>query len=59
MPVRLFVGTESPAYLRLAVDAVAEHVPGAHVVPMRGQAHQAMDFDPEQFVAAVLAFGPA
>jgi pimeloyl-ACP methyl ester carboxylesterase len=59
VPVRLFAGTESPAYLRLAADAVAERVPDADVVQMRGQAHQAMDFDPEQFVAAVLAFGPA
>jgi pimeloyl-ACP methyl ester carboxylesterase len=59
VPVRLFAGTESPAYLRLAVDAVAERVPGADIVPMRGQVHQAMDFDPEQFVAAVQAFGPA
>ncbi|MFD1520039.1 alpha/beta hydrolase [Pseudonocardia yunnanensis] len=59
VPVRLFAGTESPVYLRLAVDAVAERVPGADVVPMRGQAHQAMDFDPEQFVAAVRAFEAA
>ncbi|GAA1197332.1 alpha/beta fold hydrolase [Pseudonocardia alaniniphila] len=43
----------------LAVDAVAERVAGAYVVPMRGQAHQAMDVDPEQFVAAVPAFGAA
>jgi pimeloyl-ACP methyl ester carboxylesterase len=56
IPVRLFAGTESPEYLRLAADAVAERIPGAGVVPMRGQAHQAMDFDPEQFVQAVFAF---
>jgi pimeloyl-ACP methyl ester carboxylesterase len=59
VPVRLFLGTESPEYLRLAVEAVAERVLGADIVPMVGQAHQAMDFDPEQFVAAVFAFGPA
>jgi pimeloyl-ACP methyl ester carboxylesterase len=56
--VRLFAGTGSPAYFRLAVDAVAERVSSADVVPMQGQAHQAMDFDPDQFVAAVQAFGP-
>jgi pimeloyl-ACP methyl ester carboxylesterase len=56
IPVRLFAGTESPEYLRLAADAVAERIPGAGVVPMRGQAHQAMDFDPVQFVQAVFAF---
>ncbi|WP_433284440.1 alpha/beta fold hydrolase [Pseudonocardia sp. CA-142604] len=59
VPVRLFAGTESPACFRLAVDAVVERVPGADVVPMRGQGHQAMDFDPEQFVAAVQAFEAA
>lgn len=59
IPVRLFAGTESSAYLRLAADAVAERIPGADVVPMHGQAHQAMDFDPEQFVRAVFDFGGA
>jgi len=57
VPVRLLAGTESPAYLRLAAEAVAERVPGADVVPLHGQAHQAMDFDPAQFVEAVFAFG--
>ncbi|MEU0791497.1 alpha/beta hydrolase [Amycolatopsis sp. NPDC005961] len=59
IPVRLFAGTESPEYLRLAADAVAARVPGADVVPLRGQAHQAMDFDPDQFVRAVFDFGEA
>ena len=57
IPVRLLAGTESPEYLRLAADAVAARVPGADVVPQHGQAHQAMDFDPDQFAAAVFAFG--
>jgi pimeloyl-ACP methyl ester carboxylesterase len=59
VPVRLFAGTESPGYLRLAAQAVAGLIPGADVVPMRGQAHQAMDFDPDQFTEAVFAFDPA
>ncbi|MGW5741357.1 alpha/beta fold hydrolase [Amycolatopsis sp. NPDC003861] len=59
IPVRLFAGTESPGYLRLAAHAVAELIPAADVVAMRGQAHQAMDFDPGQFTEAVFAFGPA
>ncbi len=58
IPVRLFAGTESPGYLQLAAHAVAEQIRGADVVPMRGQAHQAMDFDPGQFTEAVFAFGP-
>ncbi|MGV9366215.1 alpha/beta fold hydrolase [Amycolatopsis sp. NPDC003731] len=59
IPVRLFAGTESPGYLRLAAHAVAELIPTADVVAMHGQAHQAMDFDPGQFTEAVFAFGPA
>ena len=59
IPVRLFAGTESPDYLRLAAHAVAELIESADVVPMRGQAHQAMDFDPDQFTEAVFAFDPA
>lgn len=57
IPVRLFAGTESPQYLRLAAEDVAKRIPGADVVPMVGQAHQAMDFDPDQFVRAVFEFG--
>jgi pimeloyl-ACP methyl ester carboxylesterase len=56
VPVRLFAGTESPEYLRLAAEAVAQRIPGADLVPMAGQAHQAMDFDPDQFVEAVFDF---
>ena len=57
IPVRLFAGTESPEYLRIAAEAVAGRIPGADVVPLHGQAHQAMDFDPDQFVRAVADFG--
>jgi pimeloyl-ACP methyl ester carboxylesterase len=38
VPVRLFAGTESPEYLRLAAEAVAQRIPGADLVPMAGQA---------------------
>lgn len=56
LPVRLFLGTESPDYLRSAAEAVAGRITGADVVPLYGQAHQAMDTDPDQFTAAVFAF---
>jgi pimeloyl-ACP methyl ester carboxylesterase len=59
VPVRLFAGTESPDYLKLAAEAVAARIPGADLVPMVGQAHQAMDFDPDQFVEAVFGFSEA
>jgi pimeloyl-ACP methyl ester carboxylesterase len=57
VPTRLFAGTESPGYLRLAAEEVARRIPGADVVPLSGQAHQAMDFDPDGFTEAVFAFG--
>jgi pimeloyl-ACP methyl ester carboxylesterase len=53
--VRLLLGTESPAYLREATRAVATQIGGATIVDLHGQAHQAMDFDPDQFVTAILA----
>lgn len=59
VPVRLLAGTESPDYLRLAAYAVAERIPGAVVVPLHRQAHQAMDFDPDQFAGAVFDFSEA
>ena len=42
--------------LRAATAAFAAQIPGATIVAMQGQAHQAIDSDPEQFVGAVLAF---
>lgn len=56
VPVRLFLGTESPHYYRPAVEAVAQRLPNADVVAMTNQAHLAIDQDPGQFVAAVVAF---
>ncbi|OBG26490.1 alpha/beta fold hydrolase [Mycobacterium sp. 852002-51057_SCH5723018] len=56
VPVRMLVGTESPAYLRTATAAVAAQIPGATIVALQGQGHQAIDYDPHQFVRAVLEF---
>ncbi|WP_068175987.1 alpha/beta hydrolase [Mycobacterium sp. UM_CSW] len=56
VPVRLLLGTESPAYLRAATQAVAARITGATVVALRGQGHQAVDYDPQQIVRAVLDF---
>lgn len=55
-PVRILFGTQSPAYFRAAATAVADQVPGATVAELRGQGHQAVDYDPQQFVRAVLDF---
>ena len=56
VPVRILVGTETTEFLRAASVAAAAEIPGAQVVPLRGQGHQAIDFDPDQFVRLVLDF---
>ena len=35
---------------------VAARIPGATIVALRGQGHQAIDYDPLQFVRAVVDF---
>lgn len=55
-PVRVLLGTESPAYFRAATAAVAARIRGATIVALHGQGHQAIDYDPQQFVRAVLDF---
>jgi pimeloyl-ACP methyl ester carboxylesterase len=56
VPVQILLGTESPAYFRAAAADVASRIPGATIVALRGQGHQGIDYDPQQFVRAVLAF---
>jgi pimeloyl-ACP methyl ester carboxylesterase len=56
VPVRMLLGTESPSHLRAATAAFAAQIPGATIVALHGQAHQAIDSDPEQFVHAVIDF---
>jgi hypothetical protein len=52
----MLLGTESPAYLRAATEAVAARIPGTTIVAMQGQGHQGIDYDPQQFVRAVVDF---
>jgi pimeloyl-ACP methyl ester carboxylesterase len=56
VPVRMLFGTQSPAYFRAAAAVVADLVPGATVAQLRGQGHQAVDYDPQQFARTVLDF---
>ncbi|OBI92317.1 alpha/beta fold hydrolase [Mycobacterium sp. 1245805.9] len=56
VPVRILFGTESPAYFRVAAEALATRIPGATTVALRGQGHQAIDYDPCQFACAVMEF---
>ncbi len=56
VPVRLLLGTESPPYFRPAAEAVAALLPRVDIVPVPGQAHRAIDLDPDLFVRLVLDF---
>jgi pimeloyl-ACP methyl ester carboxylesterase len=56
VPVRFLLGTESPAYFRPAITAIAERLPNADVVELQGQAHLAIDNDPDLFVSTVFEF---
>jgi pimeloyl-ACP methyl ester carboxylesterase len=56
VPVRLLVGTESPAYFRPAAEAIAAQVPNVEIVDLPGQAHTAMDTAPDLFLEKVLTF---
>lgn len=56
VPVRFLLGTESPGYFRPAATAMAAQLPRADIVELQGQAHMAIDNDPELFVSTVFAF---
>jgi pimeloyl-ACP methyl ester carboxylesterase len=56
VPVRMLLGTQSPGYFRAAAAIVAAQIPGATIVALQGQGHQAIDYDPQQFVRAVIDF---
>jgi len=56
VPVRLLLGTESPAYFRPAAEAIAKELADAEIVPLVGQSHLAINEDPEQFVEKVVSF---
>jgi pimeloyl-ACP methyl ester carboxylesterase len=55
VPVRLLLGTESPAYFRPAATAIAAHLPDVAIVELPGQAHMAINEDPGLFLATALA----
>jgi len=56
IPVRLLLGTESPAYFRSTAEAIASRLPNADLATLDRQAHLGVDGDPAQFTAAVFAF---
>lgn len=56
VPVRLLLGTESPAYFRPAAEGIASVLPHADIVALSGQDHLAIDRAPDLFAAEILAF---
>lgn len=55
-PVRVLLGTASPAPFRTAAERAVEVVPGAELRELEGQGHGMIDADPPGFVAEVLDF---
>lgn len=55
-PVRLLLGSQSPAAFRAAATAAAGAIPGADLVEVDGQGHGMIDADPDGFVALVVEF---
>lgn len=56
MPLRILVGTESPAWLRAAALAAHAAAPRSSLVELPGQAHAAMDTAPKLFIDELRAF---
>jgi len=56
VPTLLLQGSESPSFLKSAVEAVLEALPKARKVVLQGQAHVAMDTGRELFVREVTRF---
>ena len=56
VPVRMLVGAETTEFLRAATRAFAAEIPGADLVELAGQAHQAIDFAPDEVIRLVLEF---
>ncbi|MFI0480403.1 alpha/beta fold hydrolase [Actinomadura sp. 9N215] len=55
VPVRFLLGTESPAYHRPAIEAIAAGLHQTELTLLHGQAHLAISHDPRQVAAAILA----
>ena len=55
-PVRILVGTESPAAFPAAAEVAAAALPNAEIVVLEGQGHTMLDTDPAGFVAHLVDF---
>lgn len=56
VPVRLLLGTESPAYFRPAAEAIIANLPDAELVELAGQAHMAINEAPDLFMDKLFSF---
>ena len=50
----LFVGSESPEYLRQFTESVAKVLPESRLVTLQGQGHTAMNTAPEEFTRTIV-----
>ena len=50
----LFVGSESPEYLRQFTESVAKVLPESRLVTLQGQGHTAMNTAPEEFARTIV-----
>jgi pimeloyl-ACP methyl ester carboxylesterase len=56
VPVRLLLGTESPAYFRPAAETIASRLADVEILSLSGQAHMAINEAPDLFVERVVSF---
>lgn len=56
VPLRVLLGTESPAPFRDAAESTITAVPGSELVELSGQGHTMIDADPSGFVAQLRDF---
>jgi pimeloyl-ACP methyl ester carboxylesterase len=56
VPVRVLLGTESPAAFKAAAQAAAAAIPTSDLVELPGQGHGMIDADPQGFAKQVLDF---
>ena len=56
IPTLLIVGERSPPFLRAASDQLADALPDARIVELKGQAHIAMTSAPDLFAREIIDF---
>jgi pimeloyl-ACP methyl ester carboxylesterase len=55
-PALLMIGSDSPSYMKDAIDALRDALPNSQVCMLPGQQHNAISLAPDLFVSKVLPF---